>query len=143
MIGLIRNLSRGFIALVLLATAIGKLLDVPGFVGVLESYQAITPSLLWPLALGIPLAELALGGWLVLGWRLDLSGAASAAMHSVYAAWSAWAVLRGLKLANCGCFGVFLARPLGWSTVIEDGVMIAVSLGLVAASRQALSAERR
>ena len=51
----------------------------------------------------------------------------SAGIHLAYAAWSAVTILRGLRLANCGCFGATLKRPLGWSTVAED-------LGLVAAS---------
>jgi hypothetical protein len=51
-------------------------------------------------------------------------------MHALYAAWSAVSVLRGLKLPNCGCFGVFLVRPLGWSTVFEDLVLVGASLGL-------------
>jgi hypothetical protein len=38
--------------------------------------------------------------------------------------------MRGLRLANCGCFGVFLPRPLGWSTVIEDLVMAGVCAAL-------------
>jgi hypothetical protein len=56
-------------------------------------------------------------------------------MHLLYAAWSA-AVLRGLKLANCGCFGVSFARPLGWSTVVEDGGMTVLSLALYALARR-------
>jgi hypothetical protein len=51
-------------------------------------------------------------------------------MHALYALWSAVSVLRGLKLPNCGCFGVFLARPLGWSTAVEDLVLVGASLGL-------------
>ena len=35
---------------------------------------------------------------------------------------------RGLALANCGCFGVFLARPLTRQTVLEDVVMLGLSL---------------
>lgn len=35
---------------------------------------------------------------------------------------------RGLAIANCGCFGVFLARPLTAQTVVEDVVMLGMSL---------------
>jgi hypothetical protein len=60
---------------------------------------------------------------------------ASGAMHFAYAGWSAVALLRGLRLDNCGCFGVFLARPLGWETVAEDMVMVGLSLWLLALTR--------
>ena len=33
---------------------------------------------------------------------------------------------RGLTLANCGCFGVFLARPLSWESPLEDLVALAL-----------------
>ena len=52
-------------------------------------------------------------------------------MHLVYAGWAASALARGLRLENCGCFGVFLPTPLTWRTVVEDLVMVALSLGLL------------
>jgi hypothetical protein len=122
---------RLFIALILLATAAGKLLEVRGFAGVLASYDAFPAGLLLPMAAGIPLAELLLGAWLLSGRRLAGAAVASIAMHSLYAAWSAVSVLRGLELSNCGCFGVFLARPLNWLTVAEDLVMVALSIWLL------------
>lgn len=127
---------RVFIGLVLLATAVGKLLDVPGFASVLATYDAFPDGLLLPLAAAVPLAELGLAIWLFSGRRTPGAAAASAAMHLAYAAWSAAAILRGLKLANCGCFGVFLARPLGWRTVAEDLVMTGLSVALVALARR-------
>lgn len=127
---------RIFIGLVLLATAVGKLLDVPGFARVLATYGAFPDGVLLPLAAAVPLAELALAAWLFSGRRAPGAAAASAAMHLVYAAWSGAAILRGLKLENCGCFGVFLARPLGWHTVAEDLVMTGLSAALWAMARR-------
>lgn len=118
---------RFAIAAILLGTAVGKLLDVPGFAAVLETYRALPTGALMPLAVAIPAGELLLAAWLFSGWKLSAAAVASAGMHLAYAAWSAITILRGLKLANCGCFGAYLKRPLGWSTVAED-------LGLVAAS---------
>jgi hypothetical protein len=121
---------RFAIGAILLATAVGKLLDVPGFARVLGDYRAFPPGALVPIAVAVPLAELALAVWLFSGRKLAAAAIVSALMHGLYAAWSAAAVLRGLKLPNCGCFGVFLVRPLGWSTVVEDLVMVGASLGL-------------
>jgi hypothetical protein len=115
---------------ILLATAVGKLLDIPGFARVLGTYDTVLPGALIPIAVAVPVAELALAFWLFSGRNLGASALVSAAMHTGYALWSVVAVLRGLKLPNCGCFGVFLVRPLGWSTVVEDLVLVGASLGL-------------
>ncbi len=127
---------RVFIGLVLLATALGKLLDVRGFAAVLETYEAFPEPALLLLAAVVPLLELALAFWLFSGRRLGVAAGASAAMHAVYGAWAAAAILRGLQLPNCGCFGVFLQRPLSWTTVLEDAVMVGLSLWLLVLARR-------
>lgn len=127
---------RGFIGLVLLATGAGKLLDVRGFARILGSYRVLPEESLLPLALAIPIAELALAIWLFSGRRLAGAALISSAMHLLYAGWSAGGVTRGLELPNCGCFGIFLARPLGWSTVAEDIVMVGLSLWLLTLARR-------
>src|SRR5215470_16426965 len=124
------RILRFLIGAVLFATAVGKLLDVPGFARVLGTYEAFAHGALLPIAIAVPVAELVLAFWLFSGRNLAAAALVSTAMHFLYACWSAVSVLRGLKLANCGCFGVFLARPLGWSTVFEDLVLVAASLGL-------------
>jgi len=132
--GLLAGGARGFlrfaIAGVLLVTAAGKLLDVPGFAAVLDSYRALPAWSLVPIAVMVPVAELALGAWLVFGRALRAAANASAAMHAAYGVWAAATLARGVIVPNCGCFGVFLARPLTWGTVLEDGVMVGASLAL-------------
>lgn len=119
---------RGFVILVLVTTAIGKLLDVPGFARVLGHYEIFPGGLQLPLAFFIPLFELLLAFWLLSGKKLPAAALTALLLHGAYAALSMLTLLRGIRLDNCGCFGVFLARPLGWGTVIEDGVMIAICL---------------
>ncbi|MEO8188968.1 MAG: MauE/DoxX family redox-associated membrane protein [Acidobacteriota bacterium] len=126
-----RNILRAVIALILFVTAVGKFLDVPGFAKVLGTYRAFPDALLLPLAALIPAAELALAVWLIVGRRPFDAAVAALAMHIAYAGWSALAILRGLHLANCGCFGVFWPRPLGWSTVVEDLVLSVLCGALV------------
>jgi hypothetical protein len=116
------------IGFILLATAVGKLVDVRGFAAVLESYRALPPASLGAFAVAIPAAELLLALWLFSGRNTLGAAVSSAAMHAAYATWSAAALGRGLVIPNCGCFGVFLARPLTWETVGEDLAMVALSL---------------
>jgi hypothetical protein len=115
---------------VLAATGLGKLLDVPGFARVLGTYHALPEAALLPAAAVITSSELLLAAWLFSGRGLAAAAVASTAMHLAYAAWSASALARGLELPNCGCFGVFLARPLTPLTIAEDVGMTALSATL-------------
>ena len=118
-----RIILRVLIASVLFATAVGKLLDVGGFARVLGTYRAFDDRALIPIAVAVPVAELLLAMWLFSSRRPFAAAMAALAMHLAYAAWSASALLRGLQLPNCGCFGVFFPRRLSWSTVVEDLVL--------------------
>jgi uncharacterized membrane protein YphA (DoxX/SURF4 family) len=132
-----RTVLRFAIAALLLVTATGKVLDLRGFASVLETYRAFPDEALIPLAVLIPLLEVALAAWLLTGRRLPSAALASAAMHAAYGVWAGVTLARGISVPNCGCFGVFLTRPLTWGTVLEDGVMVAASLALAALARPA------
>jgi Methylamine utilisation protein MauE len=125
-----RNALQYLIASVLFATAAGKLLDVPGFVGILAAYRAFPPAALYPLAAVVIAVEMALAGWLLSGQRLARAAGACTALDLLYAVWSAISILRGLHLTNYGGFGVFLPLPLDWSIVVGDLVMAALSAAL-------------
>jgi hypothetical protein len=134
--GAARGFLRFAIGAVLLVSAGGKLLDIAAFAGVLKTYAAFPDAILLPLSLAIPLAELALALWLFSGQFLAAAAITSVVMHFLYAAWSAVSVLRGLRLSSCGCFGVFWPRPLGWSTVLEDLVLMTASFALAILARK-------
>lgn len=115
------------LALVFLATGTAKLLDVPGFAAVLADYR-LFPAPLLPLAIGVILAEFAIGIGLLLP-RSRPTAAAGAALLAAGNAAVLWlTLLRGIPLANCGCFGVFLARPLTAWTPLEDLVLLTMAL---------------
>ncbi|MBC7690278.1 MAG: hypothetical protein H7222_00785 [Methylotenera sp.] len=66
------------------------------------------------------LVELALGVWLFSGLKLKKAAIVALILHVAYFFWALFNVQRGLNLQNCGCFGVHLARPLTYGTVVED-----------------------
>ena len=76
------------------------------------------------------LAEGVLSLWLLSGRRLPQAALWAAFLHSAFFIWSTVALIRGLEIENCGCFGVFWARPLTPSILVEDGIMIAFSIAL-------------
>ena len=119
---------RFFFALLLIATAIGKLLDNRGFAAVVATYQFFPEPLLLPLALALSLAELAVALWLIWGRLLVWAALVLVLLHAGYLAWLGLAYGRGLDIPNCGCFGVFLARPLTPRMFVEDGLLLAAAL---------------
>ncbi len=125
----VRAVSRYFLGLLFLATGTGKLLDNRGFAQIIASYEFVLPeALLLPLALAVSLAEFTIGLNILLGRSLLRSVLATLYFHLVYANLALITLLRGISLTNCGCFGVFLTRPLRWMTVAEDLMLAAISL---------------
>ncbi len=111
-----------------MATALGKALDLSGFAEVVGTYQVFPHAFWLPVAFTMVVLEALLAGVLFHGRFVKAGGMASAALHGAFTLWAMIALLRGLDIPNCGCFGVFLARPLTWGTVGEDTFMVGVSI---------------
>jgi len=122
---------------ILFASAVGKALDLPGFVEVLRTYQTFPGFTLLPLAVLVISVELVLGAWVLSGWRLKTAALAAAVLNAGYGAWMTISLLRGLELSNCGCFGVFFPLPLSWYSPLEDVVLVALCWTLHRLSRYA------
>lgn len=129
MLNLSLKLFQGLFGLLIFTTAIGKLLDNRGFAEVIATYEFGLPeTVLLPLALSVSLVELALALFITKSKNQVLCGQFVLAMHVGYTVLALSSILRGLELQNCGCFGVFLARPLSWQTVAEDSILTALSV---------------
>jgi len=121
---------RIFFGVLLLASALGKLLDNRGFAAVIATYQfGIPAGMLLPLGLSVSLAELVLALLIFQGRYLRASAQLTLLVHAGYLALAVITNLRGLALVNCGCFGVFLARPMTWYTVVEDLILVLLAAG--------------
>jgi hypothetical protein len=46
-------------------------------------------------------------------------------------------VLRGLEVANCGCFGLFLTQRLSWFVLAQDGLLLLYGYLMVRSARRA------
>ena len=77
------------------------------------------------------LIEASLSVWLFGSMRLKQAAIASCGLHLAFL-FDKLALIRGPDIENCGCFGVFWARPLTMNILVEDGIMIAFSLTMVA-----------
>jgi hypothetical protein len=111
---------------VLLASALGKSLDLQGFVDVLVTYRLFPDWSLGPLALGITGIEWVLAAWILVGWQLSPAALIALSLNGLYAIGLIITLLRGLDLPNCGCYGVFFPQPLRWYSPLEDLVLVGI-----------------
>lgn len=128
---------RGFFVVLMAAAGAGKLADMSGFYPIVASYRLLPAALIAPSAWALMLSELALAAWLLTGRWLSHAGLALIAMHLFYLFGVTQALLRGLALENCGCFGVYFGRPLTWLTPIEDICLLALAFVFWAKTRKA------
>ena len=119
---------RYFVGLVLIATGTGKALDIPGFVEVIAAYRLVPDWFNPVLAYSLPFIELGTGLMLVSGFLLRTGAGIAVGLHGLMISAVLITLSRGIEVENCGCFGVFFARPLGVTTLIEDLVMFALSI---------------
>lgn len=124
-------------ALLYVTTAIGKLLDNRGFAAVLETYQlGLSGGFALVFGLTISLAELVLGVSLFLKWNLRRDALIVVGIQAVYLGLASVTLWRGIALENCGCFGVFLARPLTMQTIYEDAALLLLAVAFLASARR-------
>jgi len=123
-----RQVPRCLIGVLLVATGVGKSLDMPGFALVVADYDLLPSSLVPVAAYTLPFFELATGACLLTRAQLRTAAWSAIGLHLLLLTAVIITLGRGLQIANCGCFGVFLARPLTVQTGIEDAAMLALSL---------------
>lgn len=129
-----RSPARIVLAVLLVAMAAGQLSDVGGFARILGTYRVLpgdVPILAaWAFIAAEALAAVAL-------LRRARYGATLAVVVAL-----AWTVLatqafvRGLPIANCGCFGVHLGQELRWWVLLEDAEFIALAAWVYRAGRR-------
>jgi len=119
---------RFFFAILLAVTGIAKLIDMAGFSEIVRSYQSLPDMFVPPAAWLLAVGELALAGWLLARYQTRLAAIAVVLLHLMYLGWLVMALVRGLQLGNCGCFGVFLARPLTWFSPLEDLALVLLAV---------------
>jgi uncharacterized membrane protein YphA (DoxX/SURF4 family) len=115
-------LSRVVVGGVFLLAGISKALDTRAFASEISAYQIAPAGLVQPLAIALPLLEILIGVYLLLGLMQRWAAAAAGALLLIFIGAMTWALARGLTL-DCGCFG----NALGLSALRET-----VSVGSIA-----------
>ena len=124
------------IAGTLLLAAIGKLLDNRYFAEILAQWQLFPNWSLLGLGVALSLSELLLALWLFSGWRLAEAALLAILFHVSYVLGTLITVLRGIRLPDCGCFGILFPHPLDWMMVFQDTALAILCLGLYLLARK-------
>jgi hypothetical protein len=130
-----RPLARPLLTGLLLAMAAGQASDLGGFARVLDTYR-VFPSAL-PVVAAVAFVALEAAAGVTLLRRQHCGAALSVAVALAWTVLGTQAFVRGLALANCGCFGVHLAQPLRWWILIEDAEFISLAAWIRRAERRA------
>lgn len=115
---------------ILLVAAIGKLLDNRFFAEKLAQWELFPAWTLLPLGVIVSLSELLLAAWLFSGWRLAGAALVALLFHIGYIAGTVVTLLRGIRLPDCGCFGILFPHPLDWNMVWQDALLAALCVVL-------------
>ena len=108
------------------AMAAGQLASFGQMPAIMTAYRLVADAGAAALAVALISGELIGGLWLLARPRSRaITPVWVFAMVAV-----AWALLavqafaRGLTVTNCGCFGIYLAQPLSWVVLVQDGLLL-------------------
>jgi len=115
----------------LLAAGALKIGHFDAFASTIASYRIpfLPSAVVAPMSVAIPLIEVLLGAYLLIGLYTRVIGALALCEFAIFAAAVASVVIRGIP-ASCGCFGPGDTRPASWVEVARD-VGLAVLAALI------------
>jgi putative oxidoreductase len=99
---------------------------------VIEGYKLAPQALVWPLANYLPWLEMALGAFLLIGWKIKYSAMATAALLLFFIVILTITYARGID-ANCGCFS--LDDRISPKTIARDSLILIPAIFLIFESR--------
>jgi uncharacterized membrane protein YphA (DoxX/SURF4 family) len=94
----------------------------------ISRYQLVPEQLVWPIAQIFPWFEIALGVFLLIGWKIRYVAGASAALLLFFTVILSITYFRGIE-ANCGCFS-FNDR-ITPKTIARDSIILIPALFLI------------
>ena len=129
---ILRWACRIILAGIFLYSGYSKMQSTLQFAAVLSQYQLVPADLVLPLATYLPWAEIALGLFLLIGWKTRLAAWIAASLLLVFIIAMTVTYLRGIE-ADCGCFGI--GEKISPGTIARDALMLLPALFLIAERR--------
>lgn len=92
-----------------------------------DGYQLLPADAVIVVARVLPWLEVALGLWLLAGWKLHYSATSTASLLGLFMVAMGVTYARGIE-ADCGCFG--LGEPITPATLARDSLLFALAVFL-------------
>ena len=127
----VTTLGRFALAAVWSTAGVSKLVSRDDAGEAAEAFGLLPPRIARGVGRLLPYAELLLGVLLFLGFRSVFVAGAGAALLLAYTAAIVATLVRG-RSVECHCFGQLSRGPVGWGSVVRNGLLLALS-GVVAA----------
>ncbi|MGH3645836.1 MAG: MauE/DoxX family redox-associated membrane protein [Micromonosporaceae bacterium] len=124
---------RIILGAVFLGMAVGQVVSWREMPEILAAYQAAPAPMLLPLAVALLVGEAVTGVWFLARPRAQSLTPVwvYTAVSLVWAALGVQAYLRGLDVANCGCFGVYLTQRLSLFVLAQDALLLGYAALLI------------
>ncbi|MBT2450387.1 hypothetical protein J7F03_25585 [Streptomyces sp. ISL-43] len=121
------------------AMAIGQLASFRHMPAILSAYGLVTGGAATALAVGLIVGELVCGIWFLARPRSKALAPVwvYTAVSVVWTVLAAQAYARGLTVANCGCFGIYLTQRLSWFVLLQGALTLLYAGVLLRAARTA------
>lgn len=140
--GLVLLAARWIVAAIFLRSGLAKAATLADFRQAVSNYRLLPPSLVTPVAVTLPFAEIVAAVLLAAGVLTVVVAAALALLLVAFAVAIAVNLARG-RVFDCGCAGSAAApRMISWPHVVVDLVLAGVAGAIAAAPPAALQAWR-
>jgi len=137
----LRLVFRLLVGAVFVSSGIVKALDPLDFAQQVRNYRTVGQDLAFLVALYLPWLEILAGAFLVAGILKKASAALISLMLGGFIVLVAVTIVRGIDV-DCGCFGA-LSRRADWRLLLEDAVLLAMSLAVVRAKKGRVGGSER
>lgn len=121
-------LCRLTLAVVFIYSGYVKVTATLQFAVAITGYDLVPEQMIYPIAQWFPWAEIALGLFILSGWKIRWSSLAAAGLMIFFIVLLSITLYRGID-TNCGCFG--FGDPITWKTIVRDGSFLIPALYLV------------
>jgi len=121
--------ARYIIALVLVVSGIGKVIDPVPTIEILQQTPHFPDWMIIPVVSVLPIVEIVMAIALVIRYREKVNLLLCLGLFVGFFAFSIYCTLYGLNL-DCGCFGSLIESRVGWTMVIRNMFFLALAIYL-------------
>jgi hypothetical protein len=122
-ISTVAKVARYIIALVLVVSGIGKVIDPGPMIEILGQTPHFPDWMVIPVVSVLPVVEIALAIALVIRYRENVNLLLCLGLFAGFLTFSIYATLYGLS-SDCGCFGALFESRIGWKMVLRNFLFV-------------------